>query len=456
MISWEEAKDPEEETVQYSIFLDDKLVIDNITELSYDMSNLKASTAYNGYVLATDESGNTTQSDFSFQTTLFLFNTIVEYPNSSIVGNSLLKDTDNGYIIGGTIYSSGVNNFLLIKLDKDGNELFHRIYNYTPGRTQYYNTDSKNTVLKKVTNGYLFFSFNIVIKLDENFDEQWVTYLQCEDANSCAINDIIETNDGQFMAVGTYEYPASIASQTNTAEQIYINKIDNSGSILWSKLLGESVFNRAASCVKLSNNSYVLLGSKETSGATWGDIYSGGPPSFSLNFCLINFDANGDPLWEKTYRNVSFPQKLIKTNDNGLVLIGHGWYQYQGTYSTLSTISTIKTGINGDLIWDHTEENIGVASNTSIFEVTDGSYVSTGTFNFSNFNNNMYLFARKFDINGNRESSMLYDFDLENPDIEDTQGVDAIQTEDGGYVILGNQGFNKIILFNTTSSFTRL
>ena len=53
-IHWDEASDPESDAVNYDIYLNQTLVIENISELMYVFSNLEELTNYSGKIIAKD------------------------------------------------------------------------------------------------------------------------------------------------------------------------------------------------------------------------------------------------------------------------------------------------------------------------------------------------------------------------------------------------------------------
>lgn len=67
-LNWTIAKDPENETVTYSVELKGQSLTTSLTTTSYKLENLTENTSYTGKVIAKDASGNTTESAFSFST----------------------------------------------------------------------------------------------------------------------------------------------------------------------------------------------------------------------------------------------------------------------------------------------------------------------------------------------------------------------------------------------------
>ena len=59
-IRWNEAIDPENDSVTYTVYLDNKVVANNISELEYQFVNLSELTNYSGKIVAIDSKKNET------------------------------------------------------------------------------------------------------------------------------------------------------------------------------------------------------------------------------------------------------------------------------------------------------------------------------------------------------------------------------------------------------------
>ena len=68
IISWEQATDPENDSVTYSIYLNQTLIVEGISELTFQLTDLSELTEYTGKVIAIDSNNNQTWVTFTFQT----------------------------------------------------------------------------------------------------------------------------------------------------------------------------------------------------------------------------------------------------------------------------------------------------------------------------------------------------------------------------------------------------
>jgi hypothetical protein len=69
LLTWTEAKDPENGSVSYSVSLNTQQVAAGLTATSYQLTNLTKNNSYTGKVTAKDDKGNETVASFSFTTT---------------------------------------------------------------------------------------------------------------------------------------------------------------------------------------------------------------------------------------------------------------------------------------------------------------------------------------------------------------------------------------------------
>ena len=67
-LNWSSAKDPENQTVTYSVELKGQVVAADLSITNIKLENLTENTAYTGKVIAKDAAGLTTESSFSFST----------------------------------------------------------------------------------------------------------------------------------------------------------------------------------------------------------------------------------------------------------------------------------------------------------------------------------------------------------------------------------------------------
>ena len=192
---------------------------------------------------------------------------------------------------------------------------------------------------------------------------------------------------------------------------------------LWFNTYGGEYRDSAYSVIQTSDGNYVFVGSTNSFGNGFYDVY------------LVKTDVNGNELCARTFGGINGDgaSSVAETTDNGLILFG-------GTSSfgvEQSAIYLIKTDSNGDSLWtkvielsdyDYAGCNFGI-------QTSDGGYVIVG--NGIPENSNEDIFLLKTDENGNVlwtrniEGSINNSWDL---------GKCVQQTNDNGFIIAGSTG----------------
>ena len=217
-----------------------------------------------------------------------------------------------------------------------------------------------------------------------------------------------------------------------------IIKTDGNGSEKWRTLFGGDYDDYASDVVECSEGGYVCTGA---------DGYTSFH-GFKQVF-LFKTDENGNRLWNKTFRRwggngeFSWGNRVIEVTDGYVILASR--MENPGTW-------LIKTDLNGKELWNRTyggkqgdaDDGIG------LIKTKDGGFIITGyTYSFDIGGGDIWLL--KIDNEGNElwnKSYGGYSYD---------DGYDVIQTEDGGFVIVGQytpiyEGWGDVCLIKTDSS----
>ncbi len=167
------------------------------------------------YFITTDGNGN-------------IVNTNITYGGSSgnEYGNSGMQTSDGGYILGGstTSFGAGLSDAYLLKTDVNGTIQNQKAFGGT------------------------------------SYDR---------------INEVQQTNDGGFIAVGTTQ------SFGGGNSYIYLLKTDPTLVLNWSKYIGGTSFNEGNSVTQTNDGGYIIAGSTQSFGQGGYDIY------------LVKTDVNG-------------------------------------------------------------------------------------------------------------------------------------------------------------------
>jgi len=139
-----------------------------------------------------------------------------------------------------------------------------------------------------------------IVKLDVSGTVQWS---KAVNNNEDCIRSIIQTVDGGYAAVG-YTYQGQ-------SMQMYIIKLDSVCTVQWSKSMGETYNDNANSIIQTTDGSYVITGTTYSYG-TDGNIY------------LVKINSGGTVLWCKTIGGTGFDgaSSIIQTTDGGFAVAG--------------------------------------------------------------------------------------------------------------------------------------
>tara|TARA_Y100001970_G_scaffold47257_1_gene59682 strand:- start:44816 stop:45901 length:1086 start_codon:yes stop_codon:yes gene_type:complete len=153
-------------------------------------------------------------------------------------------------------------------------------------------------------------------------------------------------------------------------------------------------------------------------------------------------------MWAKTFGGINYEisSTLQITSDNGFIIIGR-----TNSYGVNTDVWLIKTDNMGNEEWSKTfggnHSDVGYA----VQETSDGGFILTGGYGRKGrFDGNSYTWLIKTDNKGNEEWNKKFGGNY----YDSGQGV--LQTDDGGFIILGTQqivkyGYSNIWLIKTDS-----
>ena len=217
---------------------------------------------------------------------------------------SIQQTSDGGYIVAGTTnsFGAGDNDFWILKLDSSGNVTWQKTY----------------------SGAYDDYAYSIQ-----------------------------QTGDGGYIVAGdTYSFGAG-------DPDIWIVKLDSSGTITWQKTYGGTSWDEAHSVQQTADGGYIVAGS-----------YSG-------DMWILKLDSSGTITWQKTYGGTNWDEahSVQQTNDGGFIVAGEG--------NALNNVSVndywiIKLTSSGTITWQKTYGGSDNDYSYSIQQTSDGGYVVAG------------------------------------------------------------------------------
>jgi hypothetical protein len=250
-----------------------------------------------------------------------------------------------------------------------------------------------------------------VVKIDGSGNVQWTKTIGGSDIDLAA--SIIQSSDGGYVVAGlTQSFGAG-------GFDIYVVKLDSSGNVQWTKTIGGSSYEWANSIIQSSDGGYVIAGYTESFGEG-GDMY------------VLKLDSVGNVQWTKTIGggNDDVAISIIQSSDGGYVVAGYTesfkYSQGAGGYD----MYVVKLDSSGNVQWTKTIGGSGWDEARSIIQSSDGGYVVAGwTSSFGAGGSDFYVV--KLDSGGNVQWAKTIggnDYD---------EALSIIQSSDGGYVVAG-------------------
>ncbi len=221
------------------------------------------------------------------------------------------------------------------------------------------------------------------------------------------------TADSGYLLFGTTD------STGQGAKDMYLVKVDDSGSIVWERTFGGADDDSGNAIAATSDGGYVLLGTTASTGQGADDIL------------LVKVDSNGTTAWERTFGGAD------DDGGNAIAATSDGGYLILGSTTSLGAggkdMYLIKTDANGTQEWEKTFGGTSDEKGNSVIQTSDGGYIALGyTESIDTGDRDMFLV--KVDSEGNTAWERAFggdDFD---------SGFSVIQTDDGGYMLLGTTG----------------
>ena len=272
---------------------------------------------------------------------------------------SIIRTTDGGYAVAGSTVSFGAggNDFYIVKLDTYGTLQWSR----TVGGTL---NDMGYSIVQTTDGGYAVAGSTIsfgaglrdmyIVKLNGSGALQWSRVVGGTGEDFAY--SIVQTTDGGCAVAGhTLSFGAG-------NYDIYILKLDASGTLQWSRAIGGSSLDQAYSMVRTADGGYALTGYTFSYGVGLADFY------------VIKLDAIGTLQWMRTAGGTSydFAYSIIQATDGGYAAAG---YTQVGQ---LFDMYIVKLSASGTFNWSRTIGGTSDEVANSIIQTTEGGYAAAG------------------------------------------------------------------------------
>ena len=274
---------------------------------------------------------------------------------------SIIQTTDGGYAIAGYTDSYGAGNYdvVVLKLNSSGTLQWYKVIGGT-------GDDIGFSILQTTDGGYTVSGHSrsfgsdgmYIIKLDSNGSILWNRIINGADADGFQ-TCIVQSSDGGYVSSGsTNSYGAG-------NYDIYIVKLNSSGTLQWAKTVGDTGTDNAFSIIATADGGYAAAGQTNSFGAGNYDMY------------IVKLDGTGTLQWTGTVGSSAneYTLSLIQTTDGGYAAAGYTFLfgQFWDTY-------LFKLDSRGTLQWSKRWQETGIDDAASIIHTTDGGYALAGEY----------------------------------------------------------------------------
>ena len=287
-----------------------------------------------------------------------------------------------GFIIAGVTCSFGAGSFdvYLIRTNADGDTLWTQTYGGT-------NWDKGSFVQECASGGFIIAGYTGSFGAGERD-----VYLIRTDADGDTLPDSVGTGWTKTYGGISYDYGNSvqecagggfiIAGYTKSfgagSEDVYLIRTDADGAPLWTKTYGGTDSDRGNSVQECAGGGFIIAGYTKSFGAGSEDVY------------LIRTDADGAPLWTKTYGGTDSDrgESVQECAGGGFIIAG----ETESFGAGQRDVYLIRTDADGDTLWTKTYGGTGSDRGESVQECAGGGFIIAGkTESFGAGQSDVYL-----------------------------------------------------------------
>lgn len=217
-------------------------------------------------------------------------------------------------------------------------------------------------------------------------------------------------SDDRFGVAG------STGSFGSGASDIYLFVVDGAGDMIWSRTIGGPGVEVASDMLVLPDGGLLLVGTTTSIGAGGYDGY------------LVRTDVDGAVLWQRTYGGADwdFLYDIRSVGANEFLLTGQTFsFGPNGGNAWI-----LRVDDQGGESWSDVPEVLAPSSGYAATPTSDGGFALVGTVSFGEGSEDVIVV--KYDAGDVQEWALPFGGD--SADV----GRDIVQTQDGGYSIMGS------------------
>lgn len=445
LLNWTTSIDPEGTKVSYTITLNGDEIASNLEATEFLLENLTEETSYSGKVIAKDEENKTKETSFNFSTSQYSTEVNVAWQKSlggsgRDIAYAVLQTNDLGYLVAGSTESldgdvstnnGGIDSWI-VKLDEAGNTQWETSIG---GSDQ----DVIHAIKQTQDGGYIVGAFSSsvggnvpanngmrdfwVVKLNSSGSILWSTSIGGNKDD--ILEDIIETSDGSYVAVG---FTSSDDYEVLGQSDAWVVKLDNNGALLWETNFGNGLRDLAFSIDETQDLGYIIGGYTETT-------------TNKRDMWIFKLNQEGVFQWERFYTGSENEEvtSIQQTSDNGYIICGYSRSSDGDIGENKGSLDAIiiKTDNVGVLTWKKVIGGIDFDGLNEIKQTSDGGYLAIGgsrseDLDIEKNNGGIDFLVIRMQPNGD----VIWQRNL--GDIGDDIPNSVQETQDGGFIIAGS------------------
>ncbi|MDO9324303.1 MAG: hypothetical protein Q7T80_05015 [Methanoregula sp.] len=265
---------------------------------------------------------------------------------------SIRPTSDNGYIVAGYTNSSDIPNagiyhgktdIYIAKLNSTGRVVWQKVF----GGSKY---DFGSSIIPASDGGYILTGYTesddipganknhgnydiLVMKLDNSGNPQWTKLIGGKNYELTAFDNVIQpTTDGGYILTGQTSSSANgDAGITHGSADVWVVKLDASGTIQWQNLLGGTGYDDGTAIQQTPHGDYILVG--RTTSDNSGDV---GQNNGNWDIWVAKLDPAGKLLWQDAVGGSAYDQctAIQPTPDEGFILAAYTESSNSGNVGT--------------------------------------------------------------------------------------------------------------------------
>lgn len=223
---------------------------------------------------------------------------------------SIQQTPDAGYIVAGAKDSEAI----VLKLDASGGIDWDRTWgvdgsSYDEARDVYRTADGGYIVAGTTSFSAGNLDDFLIVKLNVGEGIEWIRTYGDSGIYERAYS-VRQTSDEGYIVAGERETPGS--GEDPSDKDVWVIKLDSSGDVLWQKTYGGDNQDYARCIQQANDGGYIVCGTTASYGDEDGDLW------------LIKLNSSGSIEWQKTYGGVDQDngRYIQQTDDGGYIVAG--------------------------------------------------------------------------------------------------------------------------------------